>query len=538
MATAWQTFPVEFKGGLISNLSPLQHGTQAVGSASILKNYEPSLQGGYAKLKGYSKFNSNKIEISAGSGGTNPINNVTIVDVNKAIATRLDNASANHCYFHVTPSTITLGHTVGGGSDHAGRSASPNKIRSCIYNFNGNDKAVFVDGVNYPAYYDSSQNANACISFVTANTGGSANAVAQNNVLGAKFVALYKDCLFFVVGNNLTSMQIKTDLDWTTGTASIARYQDEITGLITFRDNLILFTRQAIYKITGTSNAFKSEEVTQQIGCIEPDTIAEVGGDILFMAPDGIRSLAATDRIGDFNLDVASAPIKKDIDNFTSGTFHAVTLRETAQYRIFKFNDAIQPEAAEGFLATKFIAQGGTGLSWAKTIGINAYVVDSRYMGQTGVSTELILFSNKDGYLYKMDSTDTFDGSPIESLFESPPMPVTDPLVRKTFYKLVLYIDAIGAFASTLSLRYDQGSPDVIQPQPITVSSGTQAAVLYGSSNFGSSSGIYGQPLDVIYSSNVVGSGKTITLRIEDKTTTANYRLDTALLEYSNNDRQ
>ena len=32
MATAWQTFPVEFKGGLISNLSPLQHGTQAVGS--------------------------------------------------------------------------------------------------------------------------------------------------------------------------------------------------------------------------------------------------------------------------------------------------------------------------------------------------------------------------------------------------------------------------------------------------------------------------------------------------------------------------
>ena len=43
---------------------------------------------------------------------------------------------------------------------------------------------VFVDGVNYPAYYDSSQNANACISFVTANTGGSANAVDQNNVLG------------------------------------------------------------------------------------------------------------------------------------------------------------------------------------------------------------------------------------------------------------------------------------------------------------------------------------------------------------------
>ena len=78
MATAWQTFPVEFKGGLISNLSPLQHGTQAVGSAAILQNYEPSLSGGYAKLKGYQKFNTNKIEVSSNSGNGNPFLGLTI----------------------------------------------------------------------------------------------------------------------------------------------------------------------------------------------------------------------------------------------------------------------------------------------------------------------------------------------------------------------------------------------------------------------------------------------------------------------------
>ena len=169
---------------------------------------------------------------------------------------------------------------------------------------------------------------------------------------------------------------------------------------------------------------------------------------------------------------------------------------------------------------------------------MNVYVADSRYMGQTGVSTELILFATDDGYLYRMDATDTFDGTLIPSIFESPPMPVTDPLVIKTFYKLVLYIDASGTFNSTLSLRYDQGSPDVIQPETITVASGTQGAVLYGNTPYGNSSSTYGTPLDVIYNTNVVGSGKTVTLRIEDKTTTTNYRLDTALLEYSNNDRQ
>ena len=101
---------------------------------------------------------------------------------------------------------------------------------------------------------------------------------------------------------------------------------------------------------------------------------------------------------------VTSEVTKKDIDNFVSGSFHAVTLREKAQYRIFQFESAIQDEAAEGYLATKFIAQGGTGLNWAKIVGINAYIADSRYMGQTGVSNELILFANDDGFLYKMDT--------------------------------------------------------------------------------------------------------------------------------------
>ncbi|MGL4349194.1 MAG: hypothetical protein ACRCT2_01205, partial [Plesiomonas shigelloides] len=58
MATQWQTFPVEFKGGLISNLSPLQQGMNAVGSATILQNFEPSKEGGYKKVLGYTKFST------------------------------------------------------------------------------------------------------------------------------------------------------------------------------------------------------------------------------------------------------------------------------------------------------------------------------------------------------------------------------------------------------------------------------------------------------------------------------------------------
>ena len=52
MGTQTTTFPVEFKGGLISNMSPLQQGANAIGSANILQNFEPDKEGGYTKMKG------------------------------------------------------------------------------------------------------------------------------------------------------------------------------------------------------------------------------------------------------------------------------------------------------------------------------------------------------------------------------------------------------------------------------------------------------------------------------------------------------
>ena len=65
MATQWQTFPIEFRGGLISNLTHLQQGSNAVGSATILQNFEVNKEGGYSKIRGYSKYSTSQV---AGSG--------------------------------------------------------------------------------------------------------------------------------------------------------------------------------------------------------------------------------------------------------------------------------------------------------------------------------------------------------------------------------------------------------------------------------------------------------------------------------------
>ena len=88
MATQWATFPMEFKGGLISNLSPLQQGTNAVGSATILQNFESDREGGYSKLQGYDKFSNTEVP------GGNEVLAMKVISSGRAVTARkMDNAT-------------------------------------------------------------------------------------------------------------------------------------------------------------------------------------------------------------------------------------------------------------------------------------------------------------------------------------------------------------------------------------------------------------------------------------------------------------
>ena len=61
MPTKRETFPIEFRGGLITNMSPLQQGINMPGSARVLRNYEPSIEGGYRRIEGYKKYDTDII---------------------------------------------------------------------------------------------------------------------------------------------------------------------------------------------------------------------------------------------------------------------------------------------------------------------------------------------------------------------------------------------------------------------------------------------------------------------------------------------
>ena len=460
--------------------------------------------------------------------------NSIVLDSAQTIA---DNTVLTFGTFHSSQVNKTL-YFHGTGTDwtHIGTSSSTNtlKCRFSSFNFTQEDKTIFVDSKSFPIIYNAS--GNTTVSLTSSNS---------SDVQGAENVVVFKNHAFYSKGSKIFFTAPDTVDDFATGNgAGTINVGHDVTGMIGFREQLIIFTTDTIKKLVGsTSSDFKLEPITDRIGCINPDSIQEFGGDVAYLSPDGIRLLSATDRIGDLALDIASDPIYKDANDFISQTdvFCSVLVRGKSQYRLFAYIPSVQAASASGLIATKFIAQGGSGIAWSTTKGLKVNVADSTYSG----ATETIMFGNDDGFCYRMDSGNSFDGSAIESIYESPFMPITDPQIRKTMYKLTLYANPTGTMNVDVNFKidFDAGNdPSVIQPPAITVSSAAAGGgiSLFGASTsvYGGSGVTYGGVLDKIYKQNLVGSFKTVAMRITDNSTNPTFTLDTAVLEYRQHDRQ
>jgi len=397
------------------------------------------------------------------------------------------------------------------------------KTRFSRYNYTGTEKVAIVDGVNVPALYNGSQ-------FTALND-------APTDVAAAEFVVNFKSHLVFGKSNVLTFTAPFTDTDFTaangSGTISVG---SAITGLIVFRQQLIIFTESSIFQITGNTIAdFQLQPVTTDIGCVDKDTIQEVGGDIMFLGPDGLRLLSATDRFNDFNLAVVSKTVQKEVTDFITAntSFTSVVIRSKSQYRILGFNNNIGQANAQGILGTQMAGQGGEGMSWADLRGIRAHVADSRFFQ----NAETIVFANDDGYLYQMEEGNSFDGSNIQTTFATPYMPINDPRIRKTFYKMFLYTDPQGSVSFDVSLKLDFDQKNSVQPTKIDFNNATGTVAFMGQATYGSTA-VFSSKLKTLFETQIIGSAFVVSLQYTSDSVDPPFSLDAITLEYTTNTRR
>jgi len=507
MPDRWQTHSFEFKGGLITNLSPYQQGFQAPGSARILRNFEPSIFGGYTRIEGFTKFDTNAVSNTGVIRGLQRYgSNVYAVrgdDLFRSSGSGWTQISDNATY-------NSAGTTVGGTG----------KVRFLKYDFDGTEKIMLVDGTGKPYRFDGTTFEQ--LSSLPTDTSGSS------------FVINFKNHIFLGNGKSLVFSAPYDDTDFTSASGGgIINVADTITGLIVFRERLIVFSESSINVLNGNSvGDFQLQPVSRDLGCVAEDTIQEIGGDVIFLGPDGLRLFSATDKIGDFSLAAVSKTIQVEILDLISSSpngFSSTVIREKSQYRIFGYNSTYTNDAAKGIGATQL----ETGIAFNDTRGINAFVTYSEYDG----FAERIYFANADGFVYQMEQGNTFAGTDIPATFATPFIPLGDPTVRKTIYKGVTYLDVNGDFDLEYSLKFDFDQPDSIQPDSI-LSSDAAASITYGSGIYGTS--LFRVKQKSTYEVQTIGSGFTVSILYETTgtNTDAVFTIDAATLQYSTNARR
>jgi hypothetical protein len=544
------------------------------GEALELENFEPDIEGGYRRISGFRKFvnqivpqtssssekilmvltfqnkvlaargekiyNSASTELSAviaadtgmtGSGtisvdsttgfsssGTLQINSekFTYTGVTASTFTGVTRAaSSTSAAAHVIDDVVSLDWT----EIDSGRTNAV-KYRVERFNFDGTDKIIVVDEANAPTVFNSSL---------------SATDVSESSVAGSKFVAAYKAHMFYA-GKSSSPQElvfsVPNDEDnFNTGSgAGSIKVDDTITGLKSFRDSLFIFCENRIFKLTGnTTSDFAIQPVTRNIGCINGDTIQEFAGDLIFLGPDGLRTVAGTARIGDVELGTISRNVQSLFDAAIkdSALFESVVIQDKTQYRIFFTKDGQSQKITRGVIAVRKADK----YEFSEIRGIKPTSTDTF----VEAGDVIVLHGDFDGFVHRQEVGNTYDGTSILGKYRSPDLSFGDTGIRKHMQRVIINYKPESAIDADLIVRYDNENADSARPAAYALDS-SDVAAQFGVATFsGGATGarfVFGGAIQPLVRQSVEGSGFSVILRVNDGGETAPYSLKGFQLEY------
>lgn len=510
MASQLKTTEISFSGGLDTR-STLQELQGKPGVATELVNFEQSLGGGYRRINGFTALS----ESTPPSGTTNPIQGLHLY--RDGLVVCKDN-SIFHTFDFVTWTLVNKIST--GFVDHTALSVLPEATRTTasVYTFDtfthgaagGRTDLLIHDGNNESA--------------VLTITGTSTIDATYRYVEIAAVVAggvglVHKDQ--HIVADNRDEpstffVSAIADMEDFAGTSSGAySVADPIIGLKSFREILYIFCENSIWSATELSSGTPNiQPVFRNIGCVSNSTIQEVGGDIVFLATDGLRSLGATSRIGDVNIPSMSTQVgrlvQKVLQERNRYVFTSIVLRERNQYRLF-YTEIGNPLPDKGIIATYYPDTAkGTTWSFSETLGISMSAANSNVR----IGSDITVHGDHNGNLFTHDSGNDFAGTEIKWELVTPYFDLGDIGLRKNSRDLTFYIIQEGELHLEAHITLDYGLPNVHQPLVYEVVPAVTPA-LFGTAIFGEF--IFGSSAISIDKLHTQGSFKNMSLRLTNK---------------------
>jgi hypothetical protein len=549
-----QSFKLVCSGGLNSNENHIDLSDNSPGAATRLVNYEPGLFGGYRRIEGFDEFDTayGEVTVAGSSTGQGKVLGIAIfkddvTNTTKIIAARQDAGGSNYSFYYHTASIgwrkFTLDHSVTRPMTLNGLTV--NKLRHVTFNFGTGNHIVFVDGVN-PAIVFNGANWKEIKSSHAGGYNAANNTAGGPQALNAPALVDVFENHLFLSGHEATAAAVahsapNDPYTWTSGPGSgqIAAGFD-VVQIKPFRDNLFVFGGNAIKKIkVNSTNEFALEQVTANVGCVARDSVLEIGGDLMFLAPDGFRPCASTSRIGDVELETLSKPIQAKlvdiIKNKDMDTLNGVVIRSKSQIRYFIGDSTVDPKDSVGIIGGLTNSSGSIGWEFGELLGIRASCCTSGYIG----TTEFVLHADYDGKVYKQESGLSFNGLDIVSVYSTPYLDFGETEQRKVMRKINTFIRAEGPLEMLLSMTYDWG--DGGSPTPATYSQASLGApTQYSGRNidYAETNVLYGGSSKPIMTSDIQGSGFSAQATFVSIGQTESFSIQGMVFEFSTAGRQ
>ena len=523
-----QPFTVACAGGLVTSSNSIDL-LRTPGVATTLQNFEVSIEGGYRRINGFSKF-------GAGSA-VQPTGGVTNILGTMPYADGVVVCAGTDIYF--TQDGITylqinkLSHSSGDDyTTFTGRTATTRtgqgQCQFAMFEGAGQDYGTIViaDGANKP--FSFRMEGNGALSGRTYNT-------AEITVTGTKHATFITshDHHLIAAGvednENTVFYSIYNDPSDFSGTgAGSVTISDKIVGVRGFRQDLFIFCENSIHKLININDSQNTAvvPVAENVGCLSGYSIQEIGGDLIFLAPDGLRTVAGTARIGDVELGTVSKSIQPIItelaQNINEYIINSVVLREKSQYRLFYTDTDLTNASQRGIIGTLR----PNGFEWSETLGIEVTAIGSGF-DTNGI--EKYYHGDTDGYVHVHDSGDNFDGSAVDARYQTPDYDYGDFGTLKTLHYVKLSIGPENEIQPSLRVRFDYDSNETPQPEDYLLDS-VPAPSIFGSALFGTAKfGASEQPLVRLA---LQGSGYSNSFRILTNDTNAPYTINGLYIDY------
>lgn len=262
-------------------------------------------------------------------------------------------------------------------------------------------------------------------------------------------LAVHDNQLFLTFsGGSLQKSAVGTPESWlvSLGAAELA-LGVEITALLEeIGETLFVFGRNKTMYLAGTPSTYALKDFSPDTGAHEW-SVQRIGQGI-YLDDRGFTSLAATQKFGNYIANSFTAKVETLVTELRKqGAVASCVVKSKNVYRCF-------------FLDGRFVSIGVNG---PKVTGVTngdlGKIVRCVDSAEDLSGNELILFGSDDGWIYRMESGGSFDGSAVEAFFRTAFHFSKSPQRRKRYRRAAFHIESKGPCTLKVGTDYSFADP-------------------------------------------------------------------------------